>query len=169
MQCSLCCWLVESAIIVVRSAREGYPLNKFDYLVVGGGSAGAIVAARLAERGGLRVALFEAGPSDEGNSAVLRLRNWPELLETELDFNYEVADNPRANGRIRYARGKVLGGCSSHNSCIAFIPPDEDMEAWATSGAAGWSASETRVAFRQVEQKVCFETAPPANDLGGAF
>ena len=144
-------------------------MTNFDYLIVGGGTAGAIVAARLAEANAGRVALFEAGPSDEGNPTVLELRQWPALLASELDFDYGIEDNPRANGKIRYARGKVLGGCSSHNSCIAFIPPDEDMDSWHDSGAASWSAAETRPYFNRVLEKVCLETVPPVNECGRAM
>ncbi|MBC7813912.1 MAG: GMC family oxidoreductase N-terminal domain-containing protein [Burkholderiales bacterium] len=144
-------------------------MTNFDYLIVGGGSAGAIVAARLAEARAGRIALFEAGPSDEGNATILELRQWPALLASELDYDYRIEDNPRANGKIQYARGKVLGGCSSHNSCIAFVPPDEDMDGWRDSGAAGWSAADTRPYFDCVLEKVCLETAPPVNECGRAM
>lgn len=144
-------------------------MTNFDYLIVGGGTAGAIVAARLAETGKFRVALFEAGPSDEGNPTILELRNWPLLLSSELDYDYQIAENPRGNGKIRYARGKMLGGCSSHNSCIAFIPPDEDMDTWSALGAIGWSAAETRPYFNRLKEKINLETAEPVNECGQAL
>ncbi|MFZ1400181.1 MAG: GMC oxidoreductase [Candidatus Promineifilaceae bacterium] len=141
----------------------------FDYIVVGGGTAGAVVAARLAERPGVRVALFEAGPSDEGDDAILTLRNWPNLLRTPLDFDYLIEPQVRGNGRIRHARGKMLGGCSSHNSCIAFWPPDEDLRTWEAAGAAGWGPDDVRPFIQRVQEKVNLEFPEPVNDLGRAF
>ena len=143
--------------------------NRFDYIVVGGGTAGAVVAARLAEQSGVRLALFEAGPSDEGDEAILTLRNWPNLLQTELDFDYRIEPQGRGNGRIRHARGKMLGGSSSHNSCIAFWPPDEDLHVWEAAGAAGWGPEAVRPFIERVREKVSLEFPPPANDLGCAF
>ena len=112
----------------------------YDYIVVGGGTAGAIVAARLAEQGDLRVALLEAGPSDENNQQILHLARWEELLGGELDFNYAIEAQARGNSLIRHARGKMLGGSSSHNTCIAFVPPDGDFHSWVSMGAIGWDA-----------------------------
>jgi choline oxidase len=141
----------------------------FDYIVVGGGTAGAVVAARLAEQPGVQVALFEAGPSDEGDDAILTLRNWPNLLRTPLDFDYLIEPQPRGNGRIRHARGKMLGGCSSHNSCIAFWPPDEDLRIWEAAGAVGWGPDDLRPFIQCIQQKVNLEFPEPVNDLGRAF
>lgn len=139
----------------------------YNYIVIGGGTAGAIVAARLAEAH-KSVALFEAGPSDVGNPHILELARWPDLLESEYDFDYRIEPQPRGNGRIRHARAKVLGGCSSHNSCIAFYAPDYDMQVWQAAGAAGWGPEEVGPYFRKVRQKVNFETANTGNELACA-
>lgn len=136
----------------------------YDHVVVGGGTAGAIVAARLA-MAGHRVALFEAGPSDEDNPRILDLVRWPALLESEYDFDYRIEPQPRGNGRIRHARAKVLGGCSSHNSCIAFFAPDYDMEIWEAAGARGWGPTAVRPFFGKVRQQLSFETAATNNAL----
>lgn len=141
----------------------------FDHIVVGGGTAGAIVAARLAERPGARIALLEAGPSDEGDARVLTLRDWPDLLEGPLDFDYRIEPQPRGNGAIRHARGKVLGGCSSHNSCIAFVPPDRDFADWAARGAAGWGPADVAPFFDRVLEKVPLSDVEPDNACGRAF
>src|SRR6476620_10197960 len=102
--------------------------STFDYLVVGGGTAGSVLAAKLSESGKHSVCLIEAGPSDQNDSRVLELRNWPNLLRTELDFDYLIEPQKRGNGSIRHSRGRVLGGCSSHNSAIAFRAPDLDLK-----------------------------------------
>jgi choline oxidase len=139
----------------------------YDYIVGGGGTAGAIVAARLAEAHH-RVALFEAGPSDVGNPRILELIRWPDLLESEYDFDYRIEPQARGNGRIRHARAKVLGGCSSHNSCIAFLAPDYDMEVWEAAGAAGWGPQVVAPFFRKVREKVNFESGDSGNALAEA-
>src|ERR1700733_2691774 len=118
-------------------------LPDYDFLVVGGGTAGAIVAARLAEDRAATVCLLEAGPSDEGDRRVLELRNWPNLLGTELDYDYRIEPQPRGNSRVRHSRGRVLGGCSSHNSAIAFRAPDVDLRTWEQLGATGWGPAGT--------------------------
>lgn len=66
---------------------------------------------------------------------MLSVREWMDLLGGELDYDYAIAEQPRGNSLIRHARARVLGGCSSHNSCIAFQPPDTDLEAWRSQGA----------------------------------
>jgi choline dehydrogenase-like flavoprotein len=104
--------------------------SHYDYLIVGGGTAGAIVAARLAQDPQRRVALLEAGPRDEGDARVLRARAWMDLLGSELDYDYAIQPQMRGNSAIRHSRARVLGGCSSHNSCIAFRPPDADLRHW---------------------------------------
>ena len=81
----------------------------YDYLVVGGGTAGCVVAARLAEQSDCTVCLLEAGPSDEDRPDVLALKQWPQLLGTELDYDYAIQPHPRGNARIRHSRGRVLG------------------------------------------------------------
>ncbi|MCI0465305.1 MAG: GMC family oxidoreductase N-terminal domain-containing protein, partial [Gemmataceae bacterium] len=141
----------------------------YDYVVIGGGTAGAVVAARLAEERSLRVCLLEAGPADEGDARVLELRNWPNLLGSELDYDYRIEPQERGNGRIRHSRGRVLGGCSSHNSAIAFPAPAVDLRTWEELGAAGWGPEGTRPYFDRILARVHLETAPPANACAAAF
>lgn len=69
--------------------------DKYDYVVVGGGTAGCVVAARLAEYlPNKRVLLIEAGPSDFGDDRVLDLRKWLHMLGTELDYDYGTTEQP---------------------------------------------------------------------------
>ena len=113
--------------------------SDFDVVIVGGGTAGAVVASRLSADPQVRVCLIEGGPSDVGDDNVLVLRNWINLLETEYDYDYPTVDQPRGNSFIRHSRAKVLGGCSSHNTMISFLPPPQDFAEWEAAGATGWS------------------------------
>ena len=92
----------------------------FDYVVIGGGSAGAAVAARLSEDPDATVALVEAGPDDRNLPEILQLDRWMELLESGYDWDYPVEPQENGNSFMRHASAKAMGGCSSHNSCIAF-------------------------------------------------
>ena len=115
--------------------------HSFDYVVVGGGSAGAAVAARLSEDPDVSVGLLEAGPTDVGEDVILSLNRWMELLESGFDSDYPIEEQEHGNSHMRHARAKVLGGCSSHNSCIAFWAPREDLDDWETKfGATGWGS-----------------------------
>jgi choline oxidase len=127
---------------------------EFDFVVVGGGTAGCIVAARLAEDRSTTVALVEAGPSDEGDTRVLELRRCVEVMGSELDWDYWVEPQELGNRDVRFNRARVLGGCSSHNAAIAFKAPDYDLRAWEELGATGWGPDGCAAYFERVWQKV---------------
>lgn len=126
--------------------------SEFDYVVIGGGSAGAAVAARLSEDPAVQVALIEAGPDDRGLDAILRLDRWMELLESGYDWDYPIEPQANGNSFMRHSRARVMGGCSSHNSCIAFWAPAEDLNDWATKhGADGWDAASCFPLYQRLE------------------
>src|SRR5690606_16559904 len=112
--------------------------SSYDYVIVGGGTAGCVLAARLSEDPDCRVCVIEGGPSDVGDERVLRLRNWINLLGTEYDYGYTTVEQPRGNSHILHSRARVLGGCSSHNTLISFMPLPEDLDDWVAAGCAGW-------------------------------
>ncbi len=127
--------------------------QEFDFIIVGGGSSGAATAARLSEKNPTKqVALVEAGPDDQGIDEILQLNRWMELLESGYDWDYQIEPQENGNSFMRMARAKVMGGCSSHNSCIAFWAPAEDMDEWETKyGATGWNAENAFRLYKQLE------------------
>ncbi|MCS7246576.1 MAG: GMC family oxidoreductase N-terminal domain-containing protein [Thermomicrobium sp.] len=143
--------------------------HETDIVVIGGGTAGVVVAVRLAQRTELHVTLLEAGPSDEGNPLVLDYRRWMELLDSALVRNYEIAPQPFGNSAIRQSRAYVLGGCSSHNSVIAFVPLDADFDHWVRLGADGWSPHDVRPYYDRVLDTVPLMLPPSGSPYSQAF
>jgi choline dehydrogenase-like flavoprotein len=123
----------------VAGPVSGRPV--YDYVVVGGGTAGAVVAARLSEDPEVSVGLLEWGPTDQHEPRALQIRRWSEMLEGEYDLDYASVPQPRGNSRIRQARARILGGCSAHNTMIALRPPRADFDSWVALGAQGWDAA----------------------------
>ncbi|MEV6343087.1 FAD-dependent oxidoreductase [Actinoplanes sp. NPDC051851] len=109
-----------------------------DYLIVGGGTAGCILAARLSEDPDVTVELLEWGPSDEGEPRAHEIRRWAEMLEGEYDLDYRSVPQERGNSAIRQARLRILGGCSTANTMIAWRPLAADLREW----GEGWSPEE---------------------------
>ncbi|MFG3495304.1 GMC family oxidoreductase [Streptomyces sp. NPDC047928] len=124
-----------------RMTTTGDDSGTYDYVVVGGGTAGSVIANRLSADPGVTVAVIEGGPSDVDRPDVLTLRRWMGLLGGELDYDYPTTEQPRGNSHIRHSRARVLGGCSSHNTLIAFKPLPSDWDEWADAGADGWDAA----------------------------
>ena len=117
--------------------------GEFDYVIAGGGTAGCVVAARLSEDPNVTVCVIEAGPSDVDDPNILRLDKWMYLLDSGYDWDYLIEPQEKGNSFMRHARAKVLGGCSSHNSCIAFWTPKEDLDEWEAMGCTGWGSEHT--------------------------
>ncbi len=128
--------------------------QEFDYVVVGGGTAGSVLARRLSDDGGMRVALVEWGRSDADEPRALELGRWADMLETEYDLDYRSVPQPRGNSRIQQARAKILGGCSSHNGMIAFRTLPADLEEWVELGAEGWGPDELLPYYERLENHI---------------
>jgi choline oxidase len=140
----------------------------FDIVIAGGGTAGCIVARRLAERG-LSVCLIEAGPSDEGLADVVPMDRWDRLMEGPLDWAFRIAPQENGNGNIVQSRGRVLGGSSSHNTLVAFRMPDADLETWVERGAEGWGPEDVAPLFERIEATVPFMRPNSGDSYSTAF
>ena len=126
--------------------------KSFDYIVVGGGSAGAVVAARLSESGQHSVLLLEAGPKDR--SLLIRMPLGFRLMRqlAMFDWGYRSEAEPHADSRsIHTPRGKVLGGSSSVNGMIYSRGHPGDYDEWERMGASGWSYNDVLPYFRKSE------------------
>lgn len=121
-----------------------------DYVIVGGGTAGCIVAARLSEDPGISVTVVEAGPSDENEPRARDIRRWAEMLESDYDLDYRSVPQVRGNSGIRQARMRILGGCSTANTMITWRPLPADLDEWAALGVTGWDTASVHAAFDRI-------------------
>lgn len=125
-------------------------MSTADYLVVGGGTAGCIVAARLSENPDISVTVIEPGPSDEHEPRARDIRRWPQMLESEYDFDYRSVPQQRGNSGIRQARMRILGGCSTANTMITWRPLPADLDEWRALGVTGWDTRTVNEAFDRI-------------------
>ncbi|WP_370063332.1 GMC family oxidoreductase [Mycobacterium sp. MAA66] len=121
-----------------------------DYLVIGGGTAGCIVASRLSEDPNITVTVLEAGPTDRSEPRARDIRRWPQMLESEYDLDYRSVPQVRGNSDIRQARMQILGGCSTANTMITWRPLAADLEEWAALGVTGWDTPAVHAAFDRI-------------------
>jgi choline dehydrogenase-like flavoprotein len=126
--------------------------ESYDYILIGAGSAGCVLANRLSEDAGARVLLLEAGGRDTHPYIHIPLGLGRMHKSRMFDWGYDSEPEPALNGRrIEAMRGKVLGGSSSIN-VMAFTRGDPgDYERWAQSGALGWSYVDVLPYFKRVE------------------
>ncbi|WP_063002298.1 GMC family oxidoreductase [Nocardia mikamii] len=123
----------------------------YDYVVVGAGSAGCVLAARLSENPDVQVALIEAGPRDTAEEIHIPVA-FPALFKSALDWDLDTEPEAGLYGRRAYLpRGRMLGGSSSMNAMIYIRGARADYDGWAAAGAEGWSYDEVLPYFLRAE------------------
>lgn len=126
--------------------------DEFDYVIVGAGSAGCVLANRLSESGRDSVLLIEAGGSDDNWLFRMPLGFMMTAANPAYDWGYASEPDAKLAGRsLPVPRGRVLGGCSSVNGMIYMRGHSGDYDEWRQMGAAGWSHAEVLPYFRRME------------------
>lgn len=128
-------------------------MKSFDYIVVGGGSAGCVLAARLSEDPAVNVLLLEAGDDERKFMRVAMPLAWRDaFLDPRLSWGYETDPEPFADGRrVPAPRGRVLGGSNSVNGLMYMRGCPADYDDWARRGLAGWDYAGVLPYFRRSE------------------
>ncbi|HEX7052731.1 MAG TPA: GMC family oxidoreductase N-terminal domain-containing protein [Burkholderiales bacterium] len=127
-------------------------LGSYDYVIVGAGSAGCLLANRLSGDPGRRVLLVEAGGRDDYFWIPIPVGYLYTIANPRTDWCYRTEPDEHLAGRsIHYARGRVLGGCSSINAMIYMRGQKEDWDHWASLGNRGWSWDDVLPLFQSLE------------------
>ncbi|MBW7900739.1 MAG: choline dehydrogenase [Rhodocyclaceae bacterium] len=146
--------------------RRSDPSPQYDYIVVGAGSAGCAVAARLAESGRHRVLLLEAGPVDRSPWIHLPIGYARTMFHPVLNWGFHTEPEPHmSQRRIYWPRGRCLGGSSSINGLIYIRGQAEDYDGWAAQGNDGWAWRDVLRYFVRAEDNG--RGASPLHGAGG--
>ncbi|MCP4188925.1 MAG: choline dehydrogenase [Gammaproteobacteria bacterium] len=136
---------------------------KFDYVIVGGGTAGCVLASRLSEDASVRVAVVEAGPRYRGLPIHVPAAVGDLYAKGQYHWGYQSAAEPGAkNKKLPYKLGRILGGSSAINGMVWVRGNPGDYNGWAASGCEGWCYDDVEPIFRRIE---CFESGH-GNEMG---
>ena len=126
---------------------------EFDFVIVGAGSAGCALAARLSESGRYAVALVEAGGRDTSPWIHIPVGYFKTMGNPKMDWSYKTEPDPGLNGRsINWPRGRVLGGSSSINGLLYVRGQREDYDQWRQLGNSGWGWDDVLPCFKRCER-----------------
>ena len=130
-------------------------MDEFDYVIVGAGSAGCVLASRLGEDTDARICVLEAGPSDWHPYIHLPAGFIKTFYNRSINWCYSQEPGPWTNGRSIYApRGKTLGGSSSINGHIYNRGQHQDFNTWAQLGNRGWGYADVLPYFKRLERRI---------------
>lgn len=133
----------------------------FDYVVVGAGTAGCVVASRLSEDDATRVCIIEAGPMDRHPFIHIPACVGAAIATPALNWRFLTTPQPHLNHRrIPVPRGHVVGGSGSINGMVYFRGQPQDFDEWAAAGNAGWSYREVLPYFLRSENNECYPGSP---------
>ena len=137
--------------------------KEFDYIIVGSGTAGCVLANRLSEDDDVSVCMIEAGPPDKSPRIHIPAAVATLLFDKKLGWGYKTVPQKNLEGRvIPIPRGKVLGGCSSTNGMVYYRGHPRDFDDWATAGNSGWSFAEVLPYFIRSENNINLGNSLPA-------
>ncbi|WP_226581313.1 GMC family oxidoreductase [Acuticoccus sediminis] len=140
----------------------------YDYIVVGAGTAGCILANRLSADGRSRVLILEAGGRDNWIWFHIPVGYLFAIGNPRSDWMFRTVEEPGLNGRsLAYPRGKVIGGCSAINAMVAMRGQKDDYEGWRHLGLPGWGWSDVLPAFRSIEDSFLGDSEH--HGIGGGF
>lgn len=134
-------------------------MKHYDVVVVGGGSAGCVIACRLTEDGSTRVLLLEAGPDYTQDALPDELRDGNNLwscVQGQYSWNYDGFTAGPGSRTVKIPRGRVIGGSSSINGQVIYRGLPEDFNAWAAAGNDGWSFDDVLPYFNKLESDADF-------------
>ncbi|MBV9695488.1 MAG: GMC family oxidoreductase N-terminal domain-containing protein, partial [Gammaproteobacteria bacterium] len=127
-------------------------MSEYDYIIVGAGAAGCVLAARLSAGGAHRVLLLEAGGSDRSPWIQVPIGYGRTFNDPRFNWMYQAEPDPALENRRQFfPRGKVLGGSSSINAMVYVRGQPGDFDDWAAAGASGWSYREVLPYFLKLE------------------
>ncbi len=140
--------------------KEPRTSKQFDYVIIGAGTAGCVLANRLSADPSVNVCLLEAGPSDKTPLVHIPSFVGTLMFHKTYGWGYKTIPQPQLNGReILLPRGRVLGGCSSTNGMVYFRGHPKDFDEWAAMGNPGWSFREVLPYFIRSENNVDYRNS----------
>lgn len=139
-------------------------MDSFDFIIVGAGSAGCVLADRLSADGHFRILVLEAGGPDHSPWIKMPIGYGRSFFDPRVNWAYTTEPDPGLNGRRGYwPRGKVIGGSSSINALIYCRGLPGDFNDWEKAGAQGWNWDTVRDSFEQIEQRIAPDGTPRGN------
>ena len=136
-------------------------MREFDYIIVGGGSAGCVLAERLTACGRYSVLLLEAGPSDRRFWVRVPIGYGILFHQKAVNWMYSSDPEPHLGGReIYHPRGKLLGGSSSINALVYHRGHSGDYDDWADAGNDGWDYASVKASFDRIETQAAGKASP---------